>query len=50
MVTVLGVDIPIIELFIFFTILGIIVLAEAIVLVVLLLRLYKVKKSESKKG
>lgn len=46
MVTVFGMDIPIIELFLFFVILGIIMLVEAIVLVVLLLRLYSVKKAE----
>ncbi|MDO8656620.1 MAG: hypothetical protein Q7K45_05255 [Nanoarchaeota archaeon] len=46
MVAVFGIDIPIIELFIFFIILGIIVLAEAIVLVILLAKLYKHLKSE----
>lgn len=46
MVAIFGIDVPILELFIFFTILGIIMLVEAIVLVILLLRLYKTKKAE----
>lgn len=46
MVAILGVDIPIIELLIFFIILTIIVLAEAIVLVILLMKLYKHLKKE----
>lgn len=46
MVAVLGVDIPVIELLLFFIILSIIVLAEAIVLVVLVAKLYKHLKNE----